>query len=353
LYADRAARGRGHAEERERHVGAPRAHEARHAQDLAPVQVEGDVLEHAVARQPLGLQHDLGRRGAGGLGEVVADLAPDHLGDHPLARHLGHGPGRDVAAVADHRDAVGDLEDLLEPVRDVDDRDALGQRGRCDPAQAPGLVGGQGGRGLVHDEHAHILGQGARDLDGLLFGQRQAARHLVHVEVHADAGDQVARPGALAGGPAQEALVARADEDVLGHVEIGEDHRLLVDRGHAHLARGLRAGIARGAPSTRIWPVVGWWMPVMILIMVDLPAPFSPTSACTSPAWRSSDRSVSAWVMPKDFDTPRNCMIGWAIWISGKAAAAGRCRRGPGPDPEPSSRRRAGYCAAASTFSLL
>src|SRR5215471_11546399 len=37
----------------------------------------------------------------------------------------------------------------------------------------------------------------------------------------------------------------------------------------------------------------------MILIRVDLPAPFSPTRACTSPARRSNDTPLSARTPPK------------------------------------------------------
>src|ERR687889_2465728 len=47
-------------------------------------------------------------------------------------------------------------------------------------------------------------------------------------------------------------------------------------------------------PATSIVPASGATAPVMILISVDLPAPFSPTSACTSPAHRSKDTPRSA-----------------------------------------------------------
>ena len=37
------------------------------------------------------------------------------------------------------------------------------------------------------------------------------------------------------------------------------------------------------SPLTRITPSSGEWIPVMTLISVDLPAPFSPSSAWVSP----------------------------------------------------------------------
>src|SRR5262245_61190583 len=42
--------------------------------------------------------------------------------------------------------------------------------------------------------------------------------------------------------------------------------------------------------------------PVMILIRVDLPAPFSPTSAWTSPSRRSNETPLSARTAPNDFE---------------------------------------------------
>src|SRR5215510_6546550 len=42
--------------------------------------------------------------------------------------------------------------------------------------------------------------------------------------------------------------------------------------------------------------------PVMILIRVDLPAPFSPTSAWTSPSRRSNETPLSARTAPNDLE---------------------------------------------------
>ena len=74
----------------------------------------------------------------------------------------------------------------------------------------------------------------------------------------------------------EQAAVAVADEDVLRDGQVGEDHRLLVDRGDAQSLRVQGAGDVRLCPSTRISPSSGCSTPVMILISVDLPAPFSP-----------------------------------------------------------------------------
>src|ERR1051325_4753318 len=52
-------------------------------------------------------------------------------------------------------------------------------------------------------------------------------------------------------------------------------------------------------------PASRGWTPARILMRVDLPAPFSPSSATISPAPTSIPASASACVPPKCFDTPR------------------------------------------------
>ncbi len=44
--------------------------------------------------------------------------------------------------------------------------------------------------------------------------------------------------------------------------------------------------------------------------MVDLPAPFSPTSACVSPAARENDTPATAATAPNAFETPRTSSSG-------------------------------------------
>src|SRR6266852_4776356 len=57
-----------------------------------------------------------------------------------------------------------------------------------------------------------------------------------------------------------------------------------------------------GWPPTAIAPESGVSAPVMILTSVDLPAPFSPTSAWTSPGARSKDTRRSAWIPVNDLE---------------------------------------------------
>src|SRR5580704_2452612 len=59
--------------------------------------------------------------------------------------------------------------------------------------------------------------------------------------------------------------------------------------------------IVTGLPSTSIVPLSAMYAPARIFISVDLPAPFSPTSACTSPAATSKDTPSSARTPGNDF----------------------------------------------------
>src|SRR5664279_3614344 len=57
-------------------------------------------------------------------------------------------------------------------------------------------------------------------------------------------------------------------------------------------------------PLKRMLPLSGVYTPPISLISVDLPAPFSPIRAWTSPTCTSRSTRSSACTPAKDFDTP-------------------------------------------------
>ena len=119
-----------------------------------------------------------GRRlGGRPRGQLVLDAFAGHQLGEPVVVEIGGAEGADLAAVAQHRDPLGDLDHLFQPVADEDDGDAL----RLQPAdgreQELDLVAGQRGGRLVHEQDAGVGGEAAADRDDLALrhGQRPDA----------------------------------------------------------------------------------------------------------------------------------------------------------------------------------
>ncbi len=154
------------AEDRPRQLGAPAAHETGETKDLTRIEVEANVLHAASGRKIANLEQGSHRaidRALLPLEGLLHGLADDGV-DDLVHRQRGRIFGEDVTAVPQNGDAVGNAEDLVHPVRDVDDRDAsfleaLHQR------EERVRFGRRQRRGrLVHDQDARILGQGLGDL---------------------------------------------------------------------------------------------------------------------------------------------------------------------------------------------
>ena len=116
------------ADQRAQQLGAAGAGHAADAEDLAGADVEIDVVEHARPRQAAHAEH-LVARPAVARGIDVGELAADHHADQRRRVDLADHARADHRAVAQHGDAVADAEHLLQPVRDVDEADALRRRG--------------------------------------------------------------------------------------------------------------------------------------------------------------------------------------------------------------------------------
>ena len=177
---------------------------------------------------------------------------------------------------------------------------------RAHHVEQPGhLGGGQRGGRLVHHDDPGLQRQRLGDLDDLLVGDGQPAADPARVERARRAGSNRAaavgpHPAPVDAPAGQQRLAAH--EDVLGHGQVGEQGRFLVDDRDARRP-GRRPGRAGrpGWPSMSSSPASGWCTPARIFTSVDLPAPFSPTSACASPPYRSIVASTTARTAPNDF----------------------------------------------------
>ena len=80
-----------------------------------------------------------------------------------------------------------------EPVRDEDDRDALGAQAPDEPEERLDLVLGERARRLVEDQDARVDRERPRDLDHLLLVGPQAAHRHRRVEIEIEARERLLR----------------------------------------------------------------------------------------------------------------------------------------------------------------
>ena len=142
-----------------------------------------------------------------------------------LGRH-----GVDALAAPQHGDAVGDLEHLVELVRDEDDAGAVGLQRLEHAEEVARLLGGQHRGRLVEDEDPRPAEQRAQDLDALLHADGDVLDDGVGVDGEPVAVRQLAhaRGGRL---EVEEHALARlvGQHDVLGHGHDRDEHEVLVD----------------------------------------------------------------------------------------------------------------------------
>ena len=206
------------------------------------MQVEVDPGEHALPAQATHAAHPLAD------GPLVPDpvelvhLPPDHVADEELAGNLWRRARGDVLAVAQHGDPVRDLEHLFQPVGDEQHGHAPVAQLAGRPEELADLVLGERRGGLVHDQDLHLQRDRLRDLHRLLRGQGESSGRGTHVEPDAQARQDLLGLRVHAPPVGQQSLLAVGDEDVLGHVQVREQQRLLVDGGQPGRLRLLRVG---------------------------------------------------------------------------------------------------------------
>ncbi|GAA3062916.1 hypothetical protein GCM10020254_03550 [Streptomyces goshikiensis] len=217
--------------EREGQLGASGSHEPGQGDHLSGTDVEvdsadvvrGDVLQpqdHLVAGDVL--PHEQG-------GQVTAHHQADDL---PLIGVAGFQDSGD-RAVAQDGDAVGEAEDLLHAVGDVDDGDALVPEPVDQAEERLDLVLGEGGGGLVEGNDLGLTGQSPQDLHQLALCGGEFGSQLIGVDdlleaepgqVRGDAAAQLCPVQAAQGGARQGPGV-----HVLGDRDVRDDLRLLRD----------------------------------------------------------------------------------------------------------------------------
>src|SRR5438874_1597400 len=95
------------------------------------------------------------------------------------------------------------------------------------------------------------------------------------------------------------------------------------------------------------------WMPATHLIIVDLPAPLSPTSDITSPLRTSKSTSVSACTEPNDFEIPLSSRKGVSLTVRVSYHRLGEDAPGGAPSPDAGSSYLQNFANAPLQTSLF
>ena len=180
---------------------------------------------------------------AGAFGVDFGKAAADHHPDERLGIDLGNRPGSGNDAVAQHGDAVADLEDLLQPVRDVDEADALPGEPANDLEQLLELRPAEHGRGFVEYDDAGMAREGAGDLHHLPLGDAQISYPGTRIDRKPQAQQRLPAAAdrfAPVDG-AEPGFRQTAQKQVLGDAQVRRQHRFLIDDGETafdHLQGG-------------------------------------------------------------------------------------------------------------------
>ena len=249
FYQHRTGRDRAHPRKRLGQLGLTVAGDPGHADDLAAMDLERDIVQRqqpvcAHGRQVADAESRLAAAPEGLLVAHAEGRAPDHhacqLALVCRPRHRAH-----HAAAPHDADPVADHPDFAELVADEDDREAVRHEAAQGREEGFHLVRHEDRRGLVEDEHAAVARQGLDDLDPLLLSDRELLDDGIRPHGDAEPLGRLHHCSARRG-EVQPGAPGTAEDDVLGH-----GHGLHQGEVLGHHAHACRDGITRGADARR------------------------------------------------------------------------------------------------------
>ena len=168
------------AEEQLGALGAAGAEQPAEADRLAGVQREIERRHNPAAAEALGDQERLARPTVavrvGGIASTASSSRPSISGTSLGQREFRRRAHADAAAVAQHRQPIGDRVDLFEKMRNEHDGEAARPQIANDVEQPRRLGRVETSGRLVEHQHARVVFQRARDGDELLHGDRNRSR---------------------------------------------------------------------------------------------------------------------------------------------------------------------------------
>ena len=223
------------AEDAARDFRSSGANQSRHTDDFAGADLQGNVAKNSRAREILHVQQDWSARRRSVRRVIdLQQLAPDHELDQLLLAHLADRAGRDVFPVAQHRHPIGQFENLIQPVADIQNAHALAPELADEVEQDGRLALRQRRRRLIHHQQPAILRQRPRHANHLPLRDRQSPDGPGRVKRVglAEALEQSLRFAthcrAIEHQSAELPRLA-ADEDVVECIKVREGHRFLMD----------------------------------------------------------------------------------------------------------------------------
>ena len=183
-------------------------------------------------------------------------------------------------------DLAGDAAGEFVVVGDHEDGLALAHHVFEEAEDRVGSAGVEVAGGLVGDEDGRVIGHGAGDGNALLLAAGDFAGQLVSFARPCRPGAEAPWRGLRAGMGWYTLQKSMGSMTFSMHESMGRSWKnwkmtpMLRPR---HSAMGPSRRLWMAVPSTKISPVVGRSMPVIMLMSVDLPLPDLPTTATNSP----------------------------------------------------------------------
>ena len=198
--------------------------------DLALAHLEGDALQDAAPGESRDRQRDLTWLAMAPAVHIV-NVAADHHAHQAVWIEVTSGRRGDDPPVLHHGHAVGDLEDFVEAMRDVDEGDTIRGQAADDVEEALQLGIAQDRGGLVEHDDPRIARERLGDLDHLPPRHAEVADDRPRVELEAEPLGERRRLVHHPPPVDDAAAVSRqsSHEDVLGRREVDRERGLLVD----------------------------------------------------------------------------------------------------------------------------
>ena len=237
ILVDLAAGYRTHTENGLRRFRTPCAYQPSHAQNLAAVQLERDILYRTSGGQVFYLKDGVPNR-AVDLWEHRGHLAADHQLDHLVNIQIFCAVGGDIFAVAIDGDIVRNAENFVHLMGNINNCYVFRFQLRDDAEQMLYLRIGQRRGRLVHDDNAAVIRNCLGDFHHLHFCNRKVAHLFIRIHIQIELLKQLDAVVAHFLVIDDQSLAGRAPQPkVFADASLRNRRKLLMDHGNTRVER--------------------------------------------------------------------------------------------------------------------